>query len=383
MKVLVSSFVMPAGPGVAKAGVGRHILATLDGIARTDLGHTYDVFLPASFPIPAEWCDSPWTTWHPVEIANTRTRVIWEHARVASEARRRGADVLFATFPAVPVASRVPMVSVIHDAFPRTHPQWYSGRKRRVMDGLHAHTAKRCARIVTVSEWSRSEIARAYKVPLEKILVAPNGPGNELTRLSPEALARVDLNALIPDGTRYLMTLSTLEPRKNLAGLLEAFALLRGGHPGLKLLVVGARGWKESPVFETVTRLGIEDDVIFAGYVEDALIGPLLQRAELFVLPSFVEGFGIPVLEAMTVGAPVACSNTSSLPEVAGETAFSFSPDDPGAIARAIAAALADPETMRRRAEAGFARSSEFSWERSLRGIERAWREAATIRAVS
>lgn len=373
MKILVSSFVMPDGPGAAKAGVGRHILATLDGIARTDLGHTYDVFLPDRFPIPPEWRDSPWTTWHPVPVPNVRARLLWEHARVASEARRRSADVLFATFPAVPFRSRVPMVSVIHDAFPRTHPQWYGPKKRLILDGLHAHTAKRCKRIVTVSEWSKGEIARAYHVPEERIVVAYNGPGNELAPLTPAALARVDLSGIVPEGTRYLMTLSTLEPRKNLSGLLEAFAQLRPRHAGLKLLVVGARGWKESPVFETVARLGIEEDVIFAGYVEDALIGPLLQCAELFVLPSFVEGFGIPVLEAMTVGAPVACSDTSSLPEVAGDAAFFFPPGDPPAIAGVIGRALADPEARMVKAREGLSRSGAFSWGRSLRAIEKAW----------
>lgn len=378
MKILVSSLMMPKGPGASKAGVGRHILATLDGIARTDLGHTYDIFLPESYPIPPEWRDSPWVEWHPTPVASARERVLWEHWRVAGEARRRKADVLFATFAAVPLRSSVPVVSVVHDAFPRTHPQWYGPRKRLILDRMHALACSRSERVVTVSKWSKGEIARAYRISPERVVVAPNGIGNELSPLSPDELQRVDLSSVVPAGSRYLMTLSTLEPRKNLAGLLQAFALLRPNQPGLKLLVVGARGWKESPVFETVRSLGIEDDVIFAGYVEDALIGPLLQRAELFVLPSFVEGFGIPVLEAMTVGAPVACSGTSSLPEVAGEAAFFFPPDDPARMAEVLATVLADRAERDVKIRAGYRQASEFSWDRSLRAIETAWNGAVS-----
>ncbi len=378
MRVLVSSFVMPHGAGVNKAGVGRHILATLDAIARVDLGHQYDVFLPASFPIPLAWRESPWTTWRPVPVPNARARALWEHARVAREARRLGADVLFCPFPAVPARSSVPVVATIFDAFPRTNPEWYTPRKRLVMDGLHALAARRSRRIVTISEYTRGEISRAYRVPPERIVVAPCGPGNDLRPLGSEELAATDLSGIVPEGARYLATLSTLEPRKNLAGLLEAFARLRPSHPGLKLVVVGARGWKESPVFEAVERLGVGDDVIFAGYVDDALIGPLLQRAELFVLPSFVEGFGIPALEAMAVGAPVACSETSSLPEVVGSCAFLFDPRDPEGMARTIAGALADPGLREVKGCEGLARSGRFTWEGSLRRVEEAWVQAVS-----
>lgn len=373
MKILVSSLFMPGGPGASMAGVGRHIVATLDGIARTDLGHTYDVFLPASYPVPPEWLASSWTRWHPIPIPNLRTRLWWDHVRMASEARSRGADVLFATYPAVPFRSSVPMVAVMHDAFPRTNPEWYGPRKRLIIDSLHRLATSRCRRIVTVSEWSRAEIAREYRIPAERIVVAHNGPGNDLVSLPSEELARIDLGAIVPEGSRYLMTLSTLEPRKNLEGLLRAFARLRPEHPGLKLLVVGARGWKETPIFEVVRQLGIEADVIFAGYVEDALIGPLLQRAELFVLPSFVEGFGIPVLEAMIAGAPVACSGTSSLPEVAGDAAFFFPPEDPVRMAETIGGALTDSSARDVKRNAGFARSQRFTWDASLRAIESAW----------
>lgn len=378
MKILVSSFVMPKGAGHTKAGVGRYILSTLDAIARVDLGHTYDVFLPEHFEIPAEWRASSWVAWHPVPAPGMRQRAMWEHVRVAREARRLGSDLIFATFPAVPFRSSVPVVTTIYDAFPRTHPEWYGPRKRLILDGLQALAARTCRRIVTISEWSKAEIARAYRVPEERLIVVPIGMGNALTPMAPEELAALDTSAVVPPGTPYLATLSTLEPRKNLPGLLEAFALLRPENPDLKLLVIGARGWMDSPVFEAVARLGIEDGVIFAGYVEDELIGPLLQRAELFVFPSFVEGFGIPALEAMTVGAPVACSNTSSLPEVVGDAAFLFDPSSPEEMARTIAGALGDPEARRAKAAAGLERSARFTWEASLRATERAWIEAST-----
>ncbi|MER3496169.1 MAG: glycosyltransferase family 1 protein, partial [Armatimonadota bacterium] len=255
-----------------------------------------------------------------------------------------------------------------HDAFPRTQPEGYGWRKRLILDRLHALAASRSARVVTVSEWSAGEIARAYRIPLERIVVAYNGLGNEIsTPNSPPA----------DDHEPYLFTLSTLEPRKNLIGLLRAIALLPNAP---RLRIAGARGWKESPIFAEVERLRLADRVEFLGYIPDEAVGPLMRGAELFILPSVAEGFGIPVLEAMAAGAAVACSAGSSLPEVAGDLAYYFDPTSPEEMARVIGEALADAPDRRRRANRGPTRASQFSWERSLRSVEQAWRYAATVR---
>ena len=376
MKVCVSALMLATADGKRKAGVGRHVIQVIDRLANVDLGNQYDIFVPASAELPESWSNSPWVTWHPINTDSVKNRVMVEHWKIGSEAKKLGADVLFSVFVQLPIPSAPPVVSVIHDAFPRTHGQWYTTRNRLILDTMTAHAARKSKRIITVSEWSKQQIHEAYKVPLERIIVAPNSVGNPIIRMSPEAMKAFNFSEYLDSDRPYLFTLSTLEPRKNLLGLLAGFAEARTEFPEHMLVVAGARGWMETEVFQKVEELGLKDHVKFLGYVPDEAINAIMQRAELFVLASMVEGFGIPVLEAMMAGTPVACSNTSAIPEVAAENAFYFDPTDASSIGYAIATALKSPEQRAKFAEAGLERAKQFTWDAVIHKVNQAFIEA-------
>jgi len=167
--------------------------------------------------------------------------------------------------------------------------------------------------------------------------------------------------------TPYILYVGALESRKNLPRLLEAYTLLRQWSTGWRLVIVGARKWKSSPIFETVQRLQLESHVTFTGYVADEHLPALYAGADLFAFPSLYEGFGLPVLEAMACGTPVVTSNSSSLPEVAGDAALLVDPYNVDEIAAAMRRILEDTNLAQELRMHGLARAAQFTWERTAR----------------
>ena len=370
MRICISAFMVTTKPGVKLAGVGRHMLAVLNQLTITDLGHHYDVFLRDDVEMPGAWLQCTWITWHRIRIENSRRRIFWEHYRVGTEAKKVKADVLLSLFLPLPIACKIPMVAIAHDAFPRTHPDWYPSRKRIILDRLTAFACKKSKALVTVSEFSKAELSRAYKIPPAKIFVAPNGLGNDIRLLSEVELCGIDMFKF--SANKFILSVGTIEPRKNLDGLIRGFEILKqdAKMKDLKLLIAGAKGWLDSSVGKTWEASPVKDDIEFLGYVTDLELNVFLQRAKVFALTSFVEGFGIPPLEAMTIGTPVVVSNTSSLPEVCGDCAFYCDPSSSQSIADALRESLSESDTVKQHIEGGLARSREFSWNDSVKKLE-------------
>jgi glycosyltransferase involved in cell wall biosynthesis len=197
------------------------------------------------------------------------------------------------------------------------------------------------------------------------VMVIPEAANARYRQLDPDAVAP----ALGRYGVEppYILYVGSLEKRKNLPRLLQAYARLRQDLPGWKLVIVGARKWKSAPIFDTLSRLGLEPYVHFTGFVEEDDLPALYNGADLFCFPSLYEGFGLPVLEAMACGTPVVTSSTSSLPEVAGEAALLVDPYDVEAIAAAMRRVLSDPELAQDLRARGLARAAQFTWERTAR----------------
>ncbi len=377
MNVTVSALLMATSGGKKKAGVGRQMINVVDRLAKVDLGNTYDVYLPVGAEESEGWRESPWVRWHELAVDRARDRVAWEHWKLAAESKRNKADVFFGTFVALPLPPTAPCVSVMHDAFSTTHAQWFPRKQRLILDTLHRHAARKSAVVVTVSEWSKGQICEAYGIKPEKVVVAYNGLGNAVRRLADEELNAIDLSEFLDSEEPFLITVSTLEPRKNLVGLLQGYAeFLKGCPEKPKLLVAGARGWMETDVFAEVQALGIAEQVKFLGYVPDLALNALMQKAKLFVVASIVEGFGIPVLEAMTVGTPVAASKTSAIPEVSGEDAFYFDPHYPSDIARGLHEGWTNTAAAQMFSANGLVRATSFSWDRTIAEIGKAFEKA-------
>jgi glycosyltransferase involved in cell wall biosynthesis len=254
-------------------------------------------------------------------------------------------------------------VTTVHDLIYARFPEAHAGLRDRGMRLLVPAAVRRSARVLADSLATRADLIELAGARPERIDVAPLGLAPvRRERPLPEAGTRARFEL----GEReILLTLSAKRPHKNLAALISALALIPAARRPL-LVLPGYPTWHEAQLRAHAAELGLAADVTMPGWVSAAELEGLWGLARAFIFPSLYEGFGLPVLEAMARGVPVACSNASSLPEVAGDAALMFDPRDPRAIAAAIEALLGLGEGERQRIRAaGLARAREFTWERT------------------
>jgi glycosyltransferase involved in cell wall biosynthesis len=271
-------------------------------------------------------------------------------------------DVLHMTYGA-PLWSAAPIVLTVHDICYATNPEWFSPRDLRVLTTVVPRSIRVAAHVITDSDSARREIIDHYHVPEEKISSIPIGAGEGAMPITLEE-ARHELAALGLNLERpYLLTVGNLQPRKNLIRLVEAFnQLVSSGHD-IDLVIVGPRHFRADEVFQAAQP--VSGRVHLTGYVSDRQLAACYRCSTAFVLPSLYEGFGLPVLEAMAHGVPVACSNAGALPEVAGDAAVLFDPHFVEAITAAVSSIVSDSSLRERLGRAGKARAAEFSWKRT------------------
>lgn len=293
---------------------------------------------------------------------------LWTHARLSWEMARHPPDVLFVPAHVLPILHPRRSVVTVHDLGYLYFPDAHRRLDRVYLDLSTRFNAHSASHVIADSEATRRDLIACYSVPEDRITVVSPGRDEAFSPVTvPDKLAEVRARYGLP--VQYILCLGTLQPRKNLARLFEAFALLRRQDPVAKpsasnLVVVGKRGWLYQGFLRQVERLGLEEAIVFTGYVPRADLPAILSGASVFVFPSLYEGFGFPVLEAMACGTPVVCSNAASLPEVAGEAALLVDPTDIEALARAMARVLHDEELRASLRERGFAQAKKFSWRR-------------------
>jgi glycosyltransferase involved in cell wall biosynthesis len=255
-------------------------------------------------------------------------------------------------------------VATIHDMIPLLWPQWVTYKHRLVVRTAYHRLRHQADLVITPSEASKADIVRHLQINPERIAVIPWGCDERFQPAEDrERFAAVQRRYRLPD--RYLLFVGTLEPRKNLATLLHAYAMLRAERHGedLKLVVAGRTGWLYADIFDTVKTLALDEEVMFTGFVDDEDLPVLYRGAQAFVFPSLYEGFGLPILEAMASGVPVITSDAASMPEVAGDAAMLVDPHDPKAIAEAIARVLTEDRLREALVQKGLARARHFTWD--------------------
>lgn len=351
-------------------GIGTYTRGIAGALARR-AGTEVALFSPR--PLASGNGDAPWS----VHADSHPLGMLWVQTSLDRRARGWGADALLAALTIGPVRGSVPLVSVVHDLTPWTHPQWHAARTLAGFAPLWERTADRAARFLCVSRATARELVSRYPETAPRVRVAPNGVDPEFSPENDPA-AREETRRRHSGGRPFILYLGTLEPRKNVGALVAACELLwRGGKPRPDLVLAGGAGWKSFPLASAIARSPFRERIHLAGYADREAARRLLQAAEVFVYPSFAEGFGLPVLEALACGAPVVASTAEALVEVAGEAALYADAADIGALAREIARVLDDDEVRARLRLAGPERAAGFSWERAAEATALALEEAS------
>lgn len=281
-----------------------------------------------------------------------------------------------------PLTCSVPLVASVHDVSFLEYPQYFTHFRAMQLRATVKRTVHTAARVLTPSEFSRRAILRHYGIANEKVVVVPNAVSSLFHPIEREAAAAaVGKKFQIP--APFVLTVGDLQPRKNHLGLLHAFEEVLRAHPHLphRLVFVGKETWYSKDLHRAVARSGIGDRVHFTGFVEDADLIHFYGACELFVFPSFYEGFGLPILEAMASARAVACSNTSAMPEVADAAAILFEPGSTRQMARAMADVLLDSELRVRLERLGMHRAAGFSWNRAAARTLQIYYDVAASRA--
>ncbi|MDE6592815.1 MAG: glycosyltransferase family 4 protein [Oscillospiraceae bacterium] len=256
-------------------------------------------------------------------------------------------------------------VLVVYDTVIKDMPQTMSAKTRIMLTLTLKRSIKRADKIITISRFSKERIIKHYGVSSDDIAVIPCAVDRE--RFYPETDREKCLRTAEKYGVRgeYFLYLGNLEPRKNIPRLIKAYSIDVKKKPDIPLLVIaGGKGWQYDDIFRQVQQLGLEERVIFTGYVSDEDAAGLMNGANAFCFPSLYEGFGMPPLEAMACGVPVMVSKEGALAEVAGKCGAAVDPYDEEDIARGLLK-LTDKDFLAEQRELGIKRAGEFSWEKS------------------
>jgi glycosyltransferase involved in cell wall biosynthesis len=346
----------------ARTGTEQYSWELLSALGQIDRHNRYSLYCnqpPAALPpLPASF------TLRPMPL-----RRAWSHGRLSLEMLRRPPDVLFVPAHALPLAPGPRSVVTIHDLGFLHHPEAHTRIQRLYYRIFTRLSARRATEIIAISQATRRDLEHFYGTPASKINVIYHGVHPRFRPIDDRAVIDAALQRYAIRAP-YLLFISTIQPRKNVARLIAAFAQARarlGPACDLRLVLAGKRGWLTEQIERRAGELGIAEAVQFVGYVADADLPALLSGALAYVVPSLYEGFGMTVLEAQACGAPVLASNVSSLPEVVGAAGLLVDPRDITAIADGIERLASDAELRAELRARGLRHVAGWTWQRTAR----------------
>lgn len=333
-----------------KTGVEHYAKQLICHLAEIDSQNTYILYLRTQ---PEEWFFSLPKNF---SVKVMPFPIFWTQFRVGLEMLLHPVDILLVPASALPMIHPKRSVVTIHDLAWKFYPETFTWFTRNFLEWSTKFAVKNASAIISVSQSTKNDLVKFYGVDEKKVTVVHHGFAVQSVIRNPQLK-----NAQIDP---YILFLSTLQPRKNLEGLIDAFAELKKEMPELphKLVVVGKPGWKFENILKKIEEN--KDIVDYRNHVSEEEKSSLLYGAEALLLPSFYEGFGMQLLEAFEARVPVATSNVSSMPEVAGEAAVYFDPKNTTEIKQAIKNILLDKSLADKLREKGSARLQEFSWSK-------------------
>lgn len=356
-----------------RAGIGRYVRELVAALAQSDMKTEYRLFASGisksdqivsigenfqwrTTPLPSLWLSR---LWHRLSVPLPVEFIVGS------------VDLFHSTdFVLPPTRSSTVSVLTVHDlSFVRV-PDSASPRLKSYLDSVVPCSVRCASHVLADSEATKSDLISLYNVPVEKVSVLLSGVNQQFKQV----LVRGVMTTRSKYGlgsSPYILSIGTVQPRKNYGRLIQALARLRSQGYDLNLVIAGGKGWLENDIYKTLRASHMEAYVKFIGFADDADLPALYSGAICFAFPSLYEGFGLPVLEAMACGTPVITSNISSLPEVAGDAALVVDPYDVEAITHALKRVIDDSALRDRLIKAGLARAQQFTWEKSAAELMR------------
>ena len=356
-------YLIPGGVG----GTEIYLRSLLEALAQLDSANQYLIWTnretaQPALPVARNFELLP----QAVSARNRPARILWEQTMLPLSAARHKLDVLFNPGFTAPVFCACPQVTVFHDLQHKRHPEYFRWFDLPFWRALLFGAAHRSKLLIAVSEATRADLYRFYRLPQERVRVVPHG-------VDPAFFSLIASEAAAP----FLLAVSTLHPHKNLDVLIKAFALFAGMHPEYRLVIAGLKGFYTEPLENLRYQLGLQDRVTFTGWIPREELYRLFAQARAFVYPSRFEGFGMPILEALAAGLPTACANVEPMAGIAGGAALLFDSDDIPALARHLETLAFDDLVRSRLHRAGPERAEQFTWAAAARATLAALTEAA------
>lgn len=359
--------------GRKRTGDESYLASLMRGLGRVDPHNRYTVFVRDEAAIAAQF--PTLTGWN---FRQVRPTSIWVRHPVGFPLalRRHQLDVLHTQY-FVPPFCRCPAVVTVHDISFAVRPEYFTLRDRVLLGSLVPRALRRAQRVITDTEHTRRDLVNVYNVDPARVAVIPLAADPRYRTLD-RAACRSTVAARHRVAEGYILYVGTLQPRKNVSTLVDAYARFRR-RTGLphKLLIVGKPKYKFEAVFAAIERSGVADDIVFAGFVPDEDLPTYYNAADVFVFPSLYEGFGLPVLEAMACGTPVICSTASCLPEVVGDAGLLAEPQSSEAFCDALERVLGNPAQAAVLRERGLRRAAGFTWDRTARATLEVYHDVA------
>lgn len=299
-------------------------------------------------------------------VANPLARIAWEQTALPLALAQLDADLVHGLVNVLPLMTKLPGVVTVHDLSFVRMPEKLPPAKRFYLTRLCEASVAKARRVIAVSRQTADDLMDCFGVDAQKIEVVYNGVAENFHPGDAAETEQFRLSAGLPQ--RFLLYLGTLEPRKNLARLIDGYARWRESDPaaqGIELVLAGGKGWYYDEIFQRVRERGLEDAVHFPGFIPGPQLPHWYRAAAAFVYPSLFEGFGLPVAEAMACGTPVICSDAASLLEVAGDAALIFPAEDTDGLVDALRTLFAQPSVAADLAQRGLACSRRFTWQRA------------------
>jgi glycosyltransferase involved in cell wall biosynthesis len=344
----------------------RCLYRELEMLSRVSVGYFTGLRCLSEMPAQADadlWGRRAQRLWQLPHALIAALRVVhWLNfeRRLRAVSRSQPFDIYHETTSFPPAIDGLPVVYTLYDLSLIKHREKHPRERVWFFDFFFKRRLPYAAHILAISDFMRQELIEELGLPADRVTTVPLAPEPVFYPRTRQQVKEVLKRAGWPG--EYLLFVGTLEPRKNLSLLIQALARTKSDVP---LLLVGWRGWGEPDWWGELVRLGLQHRVVCTGYVDEETLACLYSGAAAFVYPSWYEGFGLPVLEAMACGCPVICSNTSSLPEVAGDAAILVDPRDAEALAHAVDELLEDGSLRQSLSDRGLLRAGEFSWDKT------------------